>query len=121
MMMYPISFNLDYSFFYFNRSNTPLDKVLTKDILSCTKMIPLWVSWTGGRLALGYGTLPTYRTIVSYEDPNSESVNYLGFSTLNNEGQWLFHNIPGKVKFSGLCQQSSNVITIHVYFWNVAI
>ena len=116
--MVPINFKVDYSFLYFNRKSFPRDEVLTENILSCTEMIPFWVSWTGGRLALGYGTLPTFRTIVSYEDPKPESIDYLDFSTMYSEGQYLFHNIPGEDKSSRWCHVFQN---IKIYFWNVVI
>ena len=88
--------NINCSNIQFYRYNIAVDDALTSNILSCNMKIPFWVSWTSGRLSLGYGTLPTFRTILLYEDPMPEAINYLGFATDGKEGEWEFYNIPGE-------------------------
>ena len=72
---------------------------ITDDILSCSEPRWFWISWTGGELHFGKGTIVEEDVVISWKEANIGWVEGVGITTArNNKGIWDFAAIPGTAK-----------------------
>jgi len=64
----------------------------TLNILNINEFRMFWVSWSGGVISVGTGSIVGQNTFMSYVDPNPSPVNYVAFSAWDS---------PGTVKING--------------------
>ena len=59
--------------------------------LSAHEYRPFWISWEGGLIQLGNGTVPQEDQLIEWMDPEPYTVNHMGVSTgWGADGSWVF-------------------------------
>ena len=58
----------------------------TRNILSDTNYVKIWMSWTNGTISVGRGTVINEDVIMKYTDLNPSPVNYIALSGWDSPG-----------------------------------
>jgi len=65
---------------------TNLASAYTQRILDVSNFNMFWVSWSGGMIRVGTGSIVGQNTVLSYVDPNPSQVNFIALSAWNSPG-----------------------------------
>jgi len=65
---------------------TALGSANKPNILDISNFNMFWVSWSGGVIRAGTGSIVGLNTFMSYVDPNPSPVNFVAFSASNTPG-----------------------------------
>ena len=70
--------------------------VETTDVVNCGEMRPFWLSWDGGRVKVGHGSLLDRSTFMDWQAPEPRAVTYATFTTYySSHGNWIVSLLRG--------------------------
>jgi len=73
------------------KQGTNLASANTLNILDINEFKLFWVSWSGGVIQVGTGSIVGQNTFISYVDPYPSPVNYVAFSAWDSPGTVLVY------------------------------
>jgi hypothetical protein len=73
-----------------------LSQTSSPGILDCDTVRMFWISWAGGAISFGKGTIPESNRVLYYKDPSSHSINALSVMTpIGVKGNFTFGRVAG--------------------------
>ena len=69
----------------------------TNDTVNCDEMRPFWITWMGGLIKVGHGSLIDHNVFLEWLDPEPRAVTYATFTTYYGApGNWIVSLLKGK-------------------------
>ncbi|CAH1794507.1 unnamed protein product [Owenia fusiformis] len=69
----------------------------TPNVLACNETRPFWVSWDGGVIAVGEGSLVGVNGIIAWKDPDPHGVKAVAFASWSTaSAEWSVQLLPGQ-------------------------
>ena len=95
---------------------TPVVSIETPDLLDCESVTALWVSWRGGFIRFGTGSVAGENPVLSYLDPDPYNIHAIalgaGGENTANQAEYTFGQIEGEIS----CQYNKTIIiTSEIY------